>query len=86
MAALGVIRPTCLVLDLHMPEITGLELLPLIARAGANVPVIVITGDPSPGVEETVMRSGAAAVLRKPIKDRLLLETISAVIAQSGSR
>ena len=86
LASLGVTRPKCVVLDLHMPEITGLDLLSLISRAGANVPVIVITGDSSPDVEESVMRCGAAAVLRKPIEDKLLLDTIFAAITHSESR
>ena len=82
LAALREIRPDCLLTDLNMPEISGLELLALIAKTGANVPVIVITGSHSTPLEESALRGGAAAVLHKPIEHRLLLDTISTVLSR----
>ena len=86
LASLATRRPDCVVLDLHMPDVTGFDVLLRLAEAGASVPVVVITGHHSPDAEEHVLRSGAAACLRKPINDRLLLDSIAAAIARSGGR
>ena len=62
LAALGTHRPDCAVLDLHMPEMTGFDVLERIAETGARVPVVVITGHDSPDAEECAMRGGACGL------------------------
>ncbi len=73
------------VLDLHMPGVTGFDVLARLAETRARVPVVVITGNDSPESETSALGSGASAYLRKPVRDCLLLDTISAAIARAAS-
>lgn len=83
LAALETHRPDCTVLDLHMPELTGFDVLERIAEMGARVPVVAISGHDLPDAEECAMRGGAAAYLRKPVNQRLLLAAIAAAMADA---
>ena len=78
-------RPDCAVLDLHMPDVTGFDVLARLAETRAGVPVVVITGNDSSETEASALGRGALAFLRKPIGDRLLLATISAAMARDAS-
>jgi two-component system, LuxR family, response regulator FixJ len=69
----------CLVLDLHMPEMGGLELLEGLRQQGSSLPVIVFTGRGDVKLREHAERGGAVAVLAKPVDADLLLETITRV-------
>ena len=80
LASLAAHRPDCAVLDLHMPDMSGFEVLARLAQLRAGVPVIVITGHDSPEAEESARRGGARAYLREPFDDRLLLDTIRALV------
>lgn len=73
-------RPDCVLLDLHMPELTGWEVLAEMATSGYSIPVILITGDGDPVLLEKAMATGAAALLRKPFSERQLLKAIAAAI------
>jgi FixJ family two-component response regulator len=75
-------HPDCVVLDLRMPVVSGLEVQSAIVRSGAAVPVIIITGDDSPETRERTLRQGARAYLRKPVDDTALLEAIQGAIAR----
>lgn len=81
LAALATCRPDCAVLDLHMPGVSGFEVLEHIARMETPVPVVTITGHDTTDAEICVMRHGAAAYLRKPVNSGLLLEAISRAVA-----
>jgi FixJ family two-component response regulator len=67
--------PDCVVLDLHMPDISGFEIMDLLPPA---FPIIVMTGHDS--LETQALASAAVAFLRKPINDRELLDAIFAAI------
>ena len=69
----------CLVVDLHMPEMGGLELLESLRQQGSSLPVIVFTGRGDVNLREHVERSGAIALLAKPVDTDLLLQTIERV-------
>src|SRR5687768_9497728 len=58
--------PECLVVDLQMPEITGLDLQRHLVRSGINIPTIVITAHSEPGLRERCQSAGASAFLVKP--------------------
>jgi FixJ family two-component response regulator len=66
-----------------MPEVTGFDVLERIAETGARVPVVTITGHDILDAEERAMRGGAAAYLRKPVNQRLLLSAIAAATAEA---
>jgi FixJ family two-component response regulator len=73
-------RPRCLVLDLRMPHVSGLEIQQALARSGDMVPVVVITGDDSPGSRERALGQGARAYLRKPVDETMLLDAIDSAV------
>jgi FixJ family two-component response regulator len=75
-------RPDCVVLDLHMPMMSGQALLKEIRRRSATLPVVVITAHDSPETRAECLASGAAAYLRKPLDDRLLLDAISTALGK----
>lgn len=81
LAALGGAKPDCLVLDLQMPEMNGLELQQHLAETGVRLPVIVITGHDEPGMRAQCMAAGASTYLRKPLDDKVLLAAIDDAIA-----
>jgi FixJ family two-component response regulator len=78
--------PDCVLLDLHMPGLSGRELLAHIARLAVPPPVVVITAHDTPETREQCLAAGAAAYLRKPLEDRLLLNAISAELSKSVRR
>lgn len=66
----------CLLLDLHMPGISGLELLRMIRARGISHPVIVISGRRDPVLDAEAWAAGASALLSKPFDDQQLLDLI----------
>ncbi len=68
----------CLILDYHMPEITGLELAEQMRAAGVGVPILLCTDSPSPAVVARAAEVGINRVLEKPVTDRNLLDFIDA--------
>jgi FixJ family two-component response regulator len=74
-------RPDCVVLDLHMPAMSGQQILARIRQMAARAPVVVITGHDTPETREQCLAAGAAAYLRKPLDDKLLFNAISAALA-----
>jgi FixJ family two-component response regulator len=72
--------PDCLVLDLQMPGISGLDLQRQVVRAGLRFPIVVITGHDEPGMQARCVAAGASAYLRKPLEAGTLLAAIEAAI------
>lgn len=66
----------CVISDVRMKGISGLELPRLLAEAGRNLPVILVSAYDTPGARETARRVGAAAFFRKPVDDQALLDAI----------
>jgi FixJ family two-component response regulator len=73
-------RPDCLVLDLQMPGLSGMEVQQALNRAGANFPVIIITAHDAPSVREESLGYGAAAYLCKPLDVRALLQAVTRAV------
>ena len=76
-------RPDCLVLDLHMPGMSGLQLMQEMQATGAMLPTVVITAYDEPATRQQCLAAGAAAYLRKPLDERLLLNAISATMKRT---
>jgi FixJ family two-component response regulator len=72
--------PQCLVVDFHMPEITGLDLHRRLATVGINIPTIVITAHSKPGLRERCEGAGAAAFLEKPFDGSTLIGEINLAV------
>jgi FixJ family two-component response regulator len=68
--------PECLILDVHMPGLTGFEVLARLQTDGVRVPTVVITGFDEPDAEPRAMRLGAVKFLRKPVREDELLEAV----------
>ena len=64
---------SCLVVDQHMPDLTGLQLVTRLRREGVGLPIALITGSPSPDLIRLARELGVAAVLEKPLDDDILL-------------
>jgi len=85
LASLSQELPECLLVDLRMPEMTGLELHHHLRRSGIQIPTILITAHSEFRVQERSESSGLIAVLHKPLEKASLLAAIDAAIG-SGSR
>jgi FixJ family two-component response regulator len=72
--------PECLIVDLQMPEMTGLELQGELARIGARIPTIVITAHNERGLRERCLAAGASAYLIKPLDGMQLIASIGAAV------
>jgi len=68
--------PGCLVLDVRLPGISGLDLQQELRRAGIRIPIIFITGHADIPMTVTAMKSGAVEFLTKPFRDQDLLDVI----------
>lgn len=69
-------QPDCLILDVQMPGMNGLEVQERLTTSGNTVPVIFITAHDEVGVREKALAAGAVAFLRKPFNDELLIKTL----------
>ena len=73
--------PQCLVVDMQMPEVTGLDLLHHLTRHGIRIPTIVITGHDEAGNRARCEAVGTRAYLLKPLQGDVLLSAIDAITA-----
>jgi len=78
-----VLKPDCLMLDLQMPGLSGTEVQRALNRAGAHLPVIVMTANDAPGTREECMREGAVAYLNKPVDVCVLLNAVGVAIGSA---
>jgi FixJ family two-component response regulator len=78
---------SCLILDVRMPGMNGLELQSKLAAAGYGIPVIFITAYDDKDSRGRAMQAGAIAFLDKPFSDEQLLETVrSALVIRESSK
>jgi FixJ family two-component response regulator len=77
--------PTCLVLDVSLPDLNGLELQKLIASDRADMPIIFITGHGDVPMTVQAMKAGAVEFLTKPFDDEVLLSAIRHAIRRSAA-
>jgi FixJ family two-component response regulator len=73
-------RPDCVILDLQMPEVNGLEVLRELRVEGLHVPVIIITAHDETFTRARCLAAGASAYLDKPIDEAVLLQAIADAI------
>lgn len=68
--------PNCLILDQHMPQMSGLDLAERLRRTGAVVPLLLITGSPSAAILARASALGVEKVLDKPVREEDLLHFV----------
>lgn len=79
------IRNGCLVTDLRMPDIDGVELLRRLRAEGAMLPAIVVTGHGDVQMAVEAMKSGALDFIEKPFSDEMLIASIERAVAEASS-
>ena len=75
--------PNCLVLDVNLPGLSGLDLQAAIADARGDMPIIFITGHGDIPMSVRAMKAGAAEFLTKPFAEEVLLDAIAAALERS---
>lgn len=73
----------CLLLDLHMPEMSGLELLENLRADHVGIPVVIMTGRSDAGLRARAQRAGVVAFLDKPVDEDELLDSIESAFVAS---
>jgi FixJ family two-component response regulator len=72
--------PTCLVLDVRLPGLSGLDLQRELARTGVHIPIIFISGHGDIPMTVRAMKAGAVEFLLKPVREQDLLDAITQAI------
>jgi FixJ family two-component response regulator len=76
----------CMIVDIKMPGMSGLELQEVLLARGSQLPVIFITGFDSPETRDQAKKAGAAGYFRKPIDDQALLDSIQWALTEQAQR
>lgn len=71
-----------LVIDMHMPTLTGVETLRLVRQVNARLPAILVTGDPTESVVRAAIQAQFFSVIPKPVSKHLLLYTLVRALAR----
>jgi FixJ family two-component response regulator len=77
-------RTSCLIADMQMPGMTGLELHQRLAASGKAIPTILITAYPDEGVRKRALAAGVVGYLSKPFEEDDLLACIRSALARAG--
>ena len=72
----GIEKAACIILDINLPDGSGIELREELKAGGISVPVIFVTGNESPGVRKAALASGCIAFLTKPFSRQSLIEPL----------
>ena len=77
-------RPACLLLDVRMPEMSGLDVQRELNKRGAMLPVLLITGHGDVPMAVQAMKNGALEFLQKPFRDQELVDGINRALAKDA--
>lgn len=78
-------QPGCVLLDLHMPDMSGFVVIKSLQQIAPELPVIVLTGQDVSEKQKTDYLAHAHALLRKPVDDSSLFETIAAALKERSN-
>jgi len=85
LASSTIAETTCLITDLQMPGLSGLELLEALRSRGNRTPVILITAYPNESHRNRATKGGAVGFLSKPFDDASLIECLDAAVKSPPS-
>jgi len=74
-------QTSCLIADIHMPGMTGIELHQQLLESGRRIPTILMTAYPDDAVRARALKDGVRCYLRKPFDDAELLRCVRAALA-----
>ena len=77
-------QPSCLLLDIRMPAMSGLELQQVLRERGVHLPILFMTGHADVSMAVQAMKSGASDFIEKPFKDQMLLDSVATAIRRSA--
>lgn len=77
--------PACLVLDMRMPGMSGLELQRVIGGTAKSLPIVFVTGHLDEEARDQALAGGAITVLQKPLDEELLLDAIKSALGPPGA-
>jgi len=72
----------CLVADVHMPEMSGIELYKHLSERSGTIPTILVTAYPDDGVQERMLTLGVECYLRKPLVEKVLIDCLRSAVAR----
>jgi len=72
--------PQCVILDMHMPGLNGVQVLQRMAKRKPRLPVIFLTGTRDPYTFQLALTSGAVAALHKPVADSVLMANLRTIL------
>ena len=78
-------QPGCIVTDVRMPEMTGVELIEKLRQLGIREPVVVITGHADVPMAIQAMKAGVHDFIEKPFDDEVILSAIESALARRGA-
>jgi FixJ family two-component response regulator len=73
---------SCLLLDLAMPGMSGLEVKRELAARGLRIPTVFVTAHSGDDVEQDLVTAGAIAILRKPVDQQMLLRLVRSAVGE----
>jgi FixJ family two-component response regulator len=74
----------CVILDVQMPGLSGMEVQERLAQSGSRLPIIFITAHDEAGLRQRALAAGAVAFLRKPFNDNLLIKTLNEALKRGA--
>jgi FixJ family two-component response regulator len=77
-------RPSCLVLDVRLPQMSGLDFQRRLAETGMQIPIIFVTAHGDIPMSVKALKSGAVEFLTKPFRDQDLLDAIQLALERDG--
>jgi FixJ family two-component response regulator len=78
--------PSCLVLDVRLPGVNGLEFQDVLAKAGIHIPIVFMTGHGDIPMSVKAMKAGAIDFLPKPFRDQDMLDAVIRALGQDRKR
>jgi len=84
LARLDGVRPRCVVVDLAMPGMSGLDFLHILHQRGEPIPVVFVSGEASVGSSVEAMKDGAVDFLEKPVDSDALLAAVMRALAREA--
>ena len=84
LAALPPNDKACLLLDIHMPGASGVELLNKLRARGNKIPAVIVSGRVDDTIQQAAQANGAVAVLHKPVREAELMASIVVALRASG--